>query len=163
MLFKDIKQNYPVYILNKQDVSFSQGKVTSVSFPHLDNSNAMVMGKTVIDVAIEVDGKSATYAIPENLSIVYASDIVLSTDKEGIMREVEAMKSSAEQAIKNVERQKTIAERAGTLLTELNPIYREKQENEQRIAKMESSIGEMGKSIEELKKMFTGFLNEKKG
>lgn len=163
MLFKDIKQNYPVYILNKQDVSFSQGKVTSVSFPHLDNSNAMVMGKTVIDVAIEVDGKSATYAIPENLSIVYANDIVLSTDKEGIMREVEAMKSSAEQAMKNVERQKAIAERAGSLLTELNPIYREKQENEQRIAKMESSIGEMGKSIEELKQMFAGFMKEMKG
>lgn len=87
----------------------------------------------------------------------------MSTDKEGIMREVEAMKSSAEQAIKNVERQKAIAERTGSLLTELNPIYREKQENEQRIAKMESSIGEMGKSIEELKQMFAGFMKEMKG
>lgn len=25
MLFKDIKQNYPVYILNKQDLSLTQG------------------------------------------------------------------------------------------------------------------------------------------
>lgn len=156
MLFKDIKQNYPVYILNKQDVSFSQGKVTSVSLPHMDNSNPMVMGKTVIDVTIEVEGKSATYAIPENLSIVYANDIVLSTETDGIMREVEAMKSSAEQAIKNVERQKIIAEKTSSLLIELNPVYKEKQEYENRFNKME-------KSIEELKDMFAGFMNGKKG
>lgn len=156
MLFKDIKQNYPVYILNKQDVSFSQGKVTSVSLPHMDNSSPMVMGKSVIDVAIEVEGKSATYAIPENLSIVYAGEIVLSTDRDGIMREVEAMKSSAEQAIKNVERQKMIVEKTSSLLTELNPIYKEKQQNEQRLANMESSI-------KELKEMFAGFMKEMKG
>lgn len=156
MLFKDIKQNYPVFVLNKQDVTFSQGKVTSVSLPHMDNSNPMVMGKSVIDVAIEVAGKSATYAIPENLSIVYAGEIVLSTDRDGIMREVEAMKSSAEQAIKNVERQKMIVEKTSSLLTELNPIYKEKQQNEQRLANMESSI-------KELKEMFAGFMKEMKG
>ena len=156
MLFKDIKQNYPVFILNKQEVSFAQGKVTSVSLPLMDKSNPMVMGKSVIDVAIEVDGKNATYAIPENLSIVYAGDIVLSTDRDGIMREVEAMKSSAEQAIKNVERQRMIAEKSSSLLVELNPVYKEKQENEQRLSKMENSI-------EELKSMFAGFLKEMKG
>lgn len=156
MLFKDIKQNYPVYILDKQNVSFVQGKVTSISLPHMDNSNPMVMGKSVIDVTIDVEGKSATYAIPENLSIVYAGEIVLSTDRDGIMREVEAMKSSAEQAIKNVERQKMIVDKASSLLVELNPIYKEKQENEQRLSKMESSI-------EELKNMFAGFMKEMKG
>lgn len=156
MLFKDVKQNYPVFILNKQEVSYSQGKVTSVSLPHMDNSNPMVIGKSVIDVTIEVDGKSATYAIPENLSIVYANDIVLSTDRDGIMREVEAMKSSSEQAIKNIERHKMIVEKSSTLLTELNPVFKEKQENERRLTNME-------KSIEELKNLFTGFMKEMKG
>lgn len=156
MLFKDIKQNYPVFILNKQDITFSQGKVTSVSLPHMDNSNPMVMGKSVVDVAIEVENKSATYTIPENLSIVYAGDIVLSTDRDGIMREVEAMKASAEQAIKNVERQKAIAEKSTLLLTELNPVFKEKQANEQRMAKMENSI-------EDLRNMISGFIKEMKG
>nr|DAH23874.1 MAG TPA: hypothetical protein [Bacteriophage sp.] len=35
----------------------------------------------VIDVTIESNGKTATYTIPENLSVTYAGDIVLSTDK----------------------------------------------------------------------------------
>lgn len=155
MLFKDIKQNYPVYILDKQDLSFVQGKVQSVSFPHMDNTNPSMMGKTVIDVVIDAGGKSATYSMPENMSIVYAGNLVLSTDKEGISREVEAMKSNAEQAIAGIDRQKMIVEKSTKLLTELNPAFKEKQENEQRLTKIESSIAEM-------KEMFAGFMKELK-
>lgn len=36
MLFKDIKQNYPVYILNKQDLSLTQGKAVQVPFPRME-------------------------------------------------------------------------------------------------------------------------------
>lgn len=160
MLFKDIKQNYPVYILDKQNVSFVQGKVTSISLPHMDNSNPMVMGKSVVDVTIEAEGKGATYTMPEDKSMVYAGSLVLSTDKEGIVREVEAMKASAEQAIANVEKQKEIASKSTALLTELNPIFKEKQENEKRMNKMETSIQEMGSSILELKDMFTTIMKK---
>lgn len=160
MLFKDIKQNYPVYILDKQNVSFIQGKVTSISLPHIDNSNPMVIGKSVVDVTIEADGKGATYTMPEDKSIVYAGSIVLSTDKESIIREVEAMKASAEQAIANVEKQKEIASKSTNLLTELNPIFKEKQENEKRMSKMENSIADMGSSIAELKGMFTTLMKK---
>lgn len=41
MLFKDIKQNYPVYILNKQDLSLTQGKAVLV--PYFDTSKATSM------------------------------------------------------------------------------------------------------------------------
>lgn len=34
MAFKDVKQNYSVYILNKQDITITDGKVISVGFPH---------------------------------------------------------------------------------------------------------------------------------
>ena len=155
MLFKDIKQNYPVYIFDKQNIKFIQGKTVSVSFPRMENTNPMAMGKSVLDVVIEADGKNATYAIPENVGIVYAGDIVLSTDREGIAREIEAMKTSAEQALVSVERQKAIVEKSTKLLAELNPAFREKQEYEQRLSKMENSIGE-------LKEMLTGFMNKVK-
>ena len=156
MLFKDIKQNFPVYILDKQSMSFTQGKVQSVSFPHIDNSSPMGMGKTVIDVAIEADGKSGTYAMPENLSVVYAGNIVLSTDRDGIMREVEAMKTSAEQILASVDKQREIVEKSTALLTELNPEYKAKQQNEQRLSSLESSM-------KELKDMMAGFIKEMKG
>lgn len=156
MLFKDLKQNYPVFILDKQNVKFTQGKVQSVSFPHIDNSSPMGMGKTVVDVVIEAEGKSATYAIPENNSVVYAGDMVLSTEKDGILKEVEAMKTSAEQILSSVEKQKEIINKTALLLTELNPEYKAKQENEKRLSNLENSM-------KELKDMMSGFIKELKG
>jgi hypothetical protein len=35
----------------------------------------------VVDVTIEANSKTATYSIQENLSVTYAGDVVLSTDK----------------------------------------------------------------------------------
>ena len=163
MLFKDIKQNYPVYILDKQNVTFTQGKVQSVSFPHLDNASPIGMGKTVIDVVIEADGKSATYAMPENLGVVYAGDIVLSTDRDGILREVEAMKASAEQVIASIDKQKDIVKKSTSLLAELNPEYKAKQENEQRLSNLENSMKEFQSSMKDLKEMMSGFIKDMKG
>ena len=156
MQFKDLKQNYPVYILDKEKISFFTGKVLSVSFPHIDNSNPMSMGKTVVDVVIEANGKTATYAIPENMSIASANNIVLSTDRNGLCREVEAMKSNAELALKSIDHHREVLAKSESLLAELNPAFKEKQQYEQRMANME-------KSIEGLKDMMQNFIKGAKG
>lgn len=168
MMFKDIKQNYPVFIFNKQDLSVVQGKVVSTTFPHVDMGNAQKVTPTalsptnplgtqmVVDVTIEAGGKTATYTIPESLSVTYAGNIVLSTDRDGIAREVEALKSSAEQVLLSVEKQKEIVEKTTALLAELNPVYKEKKENEERFTKIESSVAEM-------KTMLSNFIKEFKG
>jgi hypothetical protein len=107
MLFKDVKQNYPVYILDKQELTFSQGKVMSAGFPRMDVMSKPVNPintQMVIDITVENGGKSATYTIPEGLSITYAGNIVLSTDKEGLVREIEAMKNSAESIINSMDK-----------------------------------------------------------
>lgn len=97
----------------------------------------------VVDVSIVADGKTANYVIPENLSVTYAGNLVLSVDRQGLAGEVESMKVTAEQAIASVEQQKQILEKSTTLLAELNPTYREKQETEQRFSKIEASMGEL--------------------
>ena len=59
MAFKDVKQNYSVYILNKQDITITDGKVISVGFPHLDLSTKPAMGQSqmVVDITIEANSK----------------------------------------------------------------------------------------------------------
>ena len=156
MLFKDVKQNYPVYILDKQELTFSQGKVMSVGFPRMDVMSKPVNPintQMVIDVTVENGGKSATYTIPEGLSITYAGNIVLSTDKEGLIREIDAMKNSAESIINSMDKQKQILDKSNKLLSELNPAFKEKQEVDSRFANIENSINEM-------KEMFNKFLNK---
>lgn len=63
LLFKDIKQNYPVYILDTQEFSLIQGKATQVSFPRLEMNQKTGKTEMVVDVTIEANGKMATYAI----------------------------------------------------------------------------------------------------
>lgn len=72
LLFKDIKQNYPVYILDTQEFSLIQGKATQVSFPRLEMNQKTGKTEMVVDVTIEANGKMATYAIPESHSVTYA-------------------------------------------------------------------------------------------
>lgn len=154
MAFKDVKQNYSVYILNKQDMTITDGKVVSVGFPHMDMNNKPQLGQSqmVIDITIESEGKTATYTIPENLSVTYAGDIVLSTDKQGLLCEVEAMKNSAEKVLESIPRQREIIDKATTLLADLNPIYKEKKQNEERFNKMETSINKLEQTV-------TNFIN----
>lgn len=154
MLFKELKQNYPVYILDKQNVSFTQGKVISVSLPRMSVGSPMMPSSSpasmLVDVTIEADGRTATYSIPENLAVTYANNTVLSTDREGISREVEAMRATAEQVLNSVDRQKEILEKSKTLLAELNPAYKEKKETDERFNRIEGDVSEMKGMMKDL-------------
>lgn len=100
MLFKDIKTGYPIYFLDKEGARYYQGKAVSVAVPRYDNNQAKAFGAQptglVVDITIEADGATKTYTIPETATITYAGHLVLSTDKEGILREVEALKAASE-------------------------------------------------------------------
>lgn len=106
----------------------------------------------VVDVTIESNGKTATYTIPENLAVTYAGDIVLSTDKQGLIAEVESMKNTAEKILESVSRQQEVIDKTTTLLADLNPVYNEKKETEQRFSKIEESISRMEATV-------TNFIN----
>ena len=157
MLFKELKQNYPVYILDKQTVTFTQGKVISVSLPRMNVGNGTMPmmppsspTAMLVDVTIEADGRTATYSIPENLAVTYAGSTVLSTDREGISREIEAMRATAEQVLSSVDRQKEILDKTQSLLAELNPAYKEKKETDERFNRIEGDMSEMKSMVRDL-------------
>lgn len=154
MAFKDIKQGYSVYMLDKQNMTITEGKVITVGFPHVDINSKQQPGisQMVVDITIESNSKTATYSIPENLSITYAGDIVLSVDKQGLQYEVQSMKTQAEKIIKSVPKQREIVDKATTLLSDLNPAYKEKKENDQRFSRIEDSINKLENTV-------TNFIN----
>lgn len=109
--------------------------------PHLGGTYTMAgTAQMMRDVTLECQGKRMTYTIPEMLSVTYASDLVLSTDREGLTEEVGRMKAEAEKALANTERNKRTVERAEELLAELNPHVRERQETERRFKSIEGDI-----------------------
>ena len=154
MVFKDLKQKYPVHIFDKQNVEYIQGKVTSVSLPRMQMPNMNSLNNSmVVDITIDAGGRSATYTIPEGLSVTYAGNLVLSVEVDGVLKEIEAMKNTAEQVLNSVEKQKEIKKKTCELLVELNPVYKEKKDTEERFNKIETSVSEM-------KNMLSSFIRE---
>ena len=127
-----------------------QGRVTATS-PHVNNTyNTMAAGQMMRDIAIEVDGKNATYTIPENLAVTFAVSIVLATSQQGLSSEIERMKLEAEQALAMMEHHKMVIERSSGLLAELNPHVREKLENERRFKSIESDMSGIKTMMQQL-------------
>lgn len=152
MLFKDLKSGYPVYFLDKESVRAYQGKVISVAVPRYDVQQIQPTS-LVVDVTIEADGSTRTYTIPEASTLTYAVNIVLSTDKDGILREVEAIKASSEEALAQVEANKEKVTKCNQLLEELNPAFAEKRAQDKRIEGIKTEVKSLGALVRD-------FINE---
>lgn len=118
-------------------------------------------GKIVIDVTINVKDKQATYTIPEQLSVTRANNLVLATDQKDLIQELETMETNAKLIIDSVDTQKTILQKADKLLLELNPVLKEKQQNEQRFSKIEDSLSQIAKLMEKQQETINNFINDK--
>lgn len=154
MQFKDIKPNYPVFVLDKQELTITQGKVTNTGFPRIDTNPKTGKSEMVVDVTVEARGKTATYSIPDNLSVTYAGNIILATGRELLVGEIEALQNTAKQFFEMEPYQKRVLEKAPELLAEANPAFRDKQETERRLGAMETSMNEMKALMESFIKKF---------
>lgn len=141
MTFKELKQGYPVYILDKEKLTVKQGKVVNASFPRIDTQSTG--RQMVVDITLEQDGKNAVYTMPEDSAVVYANNLVLSTEQHCLAVEVEKMKADAERILATVDAQKGIIEVADDLLAQLNPSFKEKRETEQRFEKIETRLDKL--------------------
>lgn len=159
MLFKDLKVGYQVYILHKgEGIRVETGKVTAISPPRFPQTqgNFQTM-QMVVDITIEEDGKSKTYTTPDALSVTYAgNDLVIATEREGILREIETIKAHNEDELAKVNTRREVVAECEKILTEWNPQFKEKKETEERFAKLETSMTD-------LKSMLSGLIKELKG
>lgn len=151
MEFKNIQRNHPVYLLNKQTLEVSQGKVAD-NQPHINTGIATISGSGQLmrDIAIEVDGKQTIYTIPEHLSVTFAGDIVLATEKTDLIPEVGKVVNEADEIIKAYEPSKQRKAKGEELLAELNPAVKEKQETEKRFKSIEGDISGIKGMVKQL-------------
>ena len=160
MLFKDIKQDYPIFILDKQELEIRYGKATNVGFSRVDVNPKTGKSEMVIDIAIEVEGKTDNYTIPENLSVTYAGNLVLSTSQQGLLGEVKSLQNAADQYFAAESYQKRVKDKSPMLVAELDPSFREKQEIEKRFGKIEGSMTEMKDLMKSQQKMMEEFIKK---
>lgn len=155
IMFRDLKQNQHVYLLRRNDgLHVSEGKVISVSPPHIDPTKIGSVNQMLIDVSIEENGKTKMFQIPDNLSVAYCdnNELTISSDRDCFVREVESIKS---QALDSVDRNKATIQQADKILSEYSPAFKEKRESDERLSRMENTILAQNKSIDEIKTMIT--------
>ena len=117
------------------------GNTPLVKINKLNNGVATVVAK--------IESKNPAGSVKDRPAL----NMIMQAEKEGLIKEVEAMKTAAEQVLNSVEHQKEIVEKSSELLTELNPIFKEKQDTEKRFNKIENDVSEM-------KTMLTSFIRE---
>lgn len=139
MLFKDLKSNYPIFIFDRNAVTVEEGKVINVGLPHYD----MHYSGMVIDITIKTGDITKTYTFKDSTEIGYADSLTISPNRDAILREVEAVKEQAEQALKLVDQNKSTVDKCTVILSDFNPAFKEKKETEERFNKLESSVGDI--------------------
>lgn len=113
-MFKDLKKGYQVYTLDTSGVpKFFMGTVVNVSEPRFAQSQLgqyQQLQDRVMDLTIEVDGKSMTYVVPENQNVAMANGITLACSVDPIMNHLNAMKRTSTDIVNSVDKNKEIIE-----------------------------------------------------
>lgn len=162
--FRDIRQNSTVYILDKNDVEIKEGKITSSTFPKMEYNPQNGQQQMMVTFGIEIDGKNSTYAIPESVSTVIAGDLVISTDKAGLLHDIEIMSNNSKQFLNSVDelikRNKKIVEKTDSWKAELNPAFKERQETEKRFNSIENRFSNVEEKVDSMNKMLEDFIKK---
>ena len=140
MLFKDLKSGYPIYIFDRDKIEFTQAKVLNVNIPHFDSHYG---NPTEMVVDVTIDGMPKPYTFKENTDAGYIGNLVITTERDKALLEVEALQTQSEQAWSKRDTYKAIAEKCAQIRAEFSPAFKEKKENEERLFKIESSVSEL--------------------
>ena len=164
MTFKDIKTNNTVFILDKNNLKVIPAKVINASQPKIDMSkpNSCMSGTTlIVDIDLNIEGKTVSYSIPENLDITYTNTgLVLAIDPNKLINEVNILHQEAKDQLAKNEYYENIINKTPDLLAELNPQLKEKQETDRRLNLMESSMSTMQSDISKITSIVEKLANQ---
>lgn len=148
MLFKELKSNYPIFLLDRATLSFEQAKVMNVQ----PNYQSVNMNRIEVNVTIQTkEGKQNTYAVADSEQSAYAGNLFISTSKDCIINEVNALKNASEEVLSKVEEHKQTVEKCKELLAELDTSFRDQQKTNERLDQMESKLDEIFKFVKSQK------------
>ena len=154
MTFKDIKENNVVYILDKNNLHVIKSKVKNSPIPKIDINKpnlGLSNSSLVVDLDLEINGKVTQYTIPESLEVTYTSTgLVLATESSKLIPEVEAMAKEAKDTLAKEAYFKKVLEKSSTLLAELNPQLKERQETDRRLNLLEDKLSKVLTAVEKL-------------
>lgn len=173
-MFQNLRKGHQIPVLIKlkdKEPQLVFGKIINdVQQPHFVYPQPGQMGamqpmqpiqSRVVDITIEIDGKTYPYSFAENTEIGYPDpQITIASTKEAMIREVEALKNQSDEVIKSVEYHRTVFGACEQILSSLNPSFAEKKEQDQKITDMGKEIGELKQAVSTMGGYFEKFLKQ---
>lgn len=156
-MFSSLRPNSQIYVLHKDSTPYLEiGSIVSVSNPVPKYPVQPMFGQPqemVVDIVIKVNNQDITYQkIPANLDIADFNNgnIVISDNREAMNSEIVSLKQKSVSIINSIDLHNDIIKGCDKLLSELNPEFAEKQQQQLEINTLKSQMGEMSKNISEL-------------
>jgi hypothetical protein len=173
MLFKNFTVGQPVYIFDRVNLTLIKAKVTNVTPSHVSNNpvtptyNPMqfnyqnpMNSNMVVDVTVESEGSSKVYTFKDSTEIGYTDSLVISGERDLILKEVGDMKSQSEDALKQVDLHKERISKCTNIIAEFSPEVKEKKLMEDRFHTIETSMADMSKTVNNLAKSVQTLVDE---
>ena len=165
MIFKDLKQGFPLYVLNVNTMDVGTGTVSRVAGPHITNdkkklANGQLM--MVVDVSATMGNNTLNFELQENASNTMSDDgqFLISPNQEDIANGVRMVKTRCEEYIRNEQHYKELIKTCDALLPQIDPLYRQSIDNEARFNDMQATIDKQSKDIQDMKEMLTKLLKK---
>lgn len=156
-MFKDLKKGYQVHTLDTTNTpEYALGNVINVSeprFQQIQPGQFQQLQDRVLDLTLEIGGKSLTYVVPENQNVAMANGITLSCEVEPIMNQLNAMRRNSEDVVNSVDKHRETMEKCNAILEEINPSFKQTREQDRKIKGLEDKVDKIGDSFDELKKL----------
>lgn len=145
MMFKELKSGYPIHLFDRASLHYEQAKVMNVQ-PNYQAG----YGKMETNITVQTkDGKQNVYSVTDTEQSAYAGTLMLTTNRDCIINEVNALKSNSEEILNKVEEHKRIVETCGKLLAELDTTFRDQQKTNERLNNLESKLDEIFKFVKQ--------------
>lgn len=168
-MFSALRQGNLFYVLEKGDSpKLKVGYVVSVSTPqpkYSTNYTQPFSMESTVDITVKVGDENQEFKqVPGSLSIANfgISNIVISESKDEMNKEVDAMLRSSKQIIDSIPYHESVIKSCEEILKELNPQFAKQKDQEDKINNLETKVGGMETTLDEIRQMLSKALKTDK-
>ena len=154
MNFKELKKGFPVFILNTDTIEYYQGRVNQDATP--PRVGSIIGGSMVVDVSIESNNATKIWTLPADQKVAEMqndSNVIISTDKNTIIAMIKSINQECENYLQGIDIKKKKLKLTKDLIAELDVVYKQQQQTEERFDKIEKAIGEIHQQLGSVKTM----------
>lgn len=173
MIFKELKQGFPLYVLNVNTAEVGTGTVTFVGNPHVtQDKKKLAKGQMlmVVDVSAQMGNNTLNFELQDNASRTMSDDgqFLISPNKEDIVNGMRMIQTRSEEALRLMPTYKELSQKCGAWLQENDPVFQQNAAYEKKLSEMQTLIDKQSEVIaqqaadtKEMKEMLTKLLKAK--